>query len=206
MPFNLHELSARIASQIATLQGVGSLVTALCVTATLLAVAVNFKLAARGHSVRTERRSAVATGSMLGFLALFYLLIRLRVGVYVFETAYPVMAVAGMLLLVAGAAVNIMGRFALGQNWGNQVIIYQDHTLVTGGMYRLVRHPLYASIIWMFAGASLVYQNWASLAAMLVIFVPAMYWRGKLEEAALLAQFPAYREYQRKTGMFIPFL
>jgi hypothetical protein len=113
-------------------------------------------------------------------------------------------AIAGLALVVLGSAVNIMGRFALGRNWGNQVIIYQDHTLVTGGMYRFVRHPLYASLIWMFIGASLVFQNWASLLATLFIFLPAMYYRGKLEEKALIAQFPGYAEYRDRTGMFFP--
>jgi hypothetical protein len=50
----------------------------------------------------------------------------------------------------------------------------------------------------------LVFQNWASLLATLFIFVPAMVYRGKLEEKALCTQFPNYGEYRDRTGMFLP--
>ena len=42
--------------------------------------------------------------------------------------------VLGLLLLVAGTVVNILGRFSLGGNWGDQIRIYRDHGLVTGGV------------------------------------------------------------------------
>ena len=194
----------RLVQELQTFPGCARLIVTLCTVSVLTAVFINFQLARRSHTVRHERPSLVKTGSMLAFFAAVYLLIRFRVGVYEIPSlGYPT-AIAGLALLVLGSTVNILGRFALGRNWGNQVIIYQDHTLVTGGAYRFVRHPLYASLIWMFIGASLVFQNWASLLATLFIFVPAMYYRGKLEEKALIAQFPNYAEYRDRTGMFFP--
>jgi hypothetical protein len=71
-------------------------------------------------------------------------------------------------------------------------------------VYRVVRHPLYAGLIWMFTGAALVFQNWLALAATALIFFPGVYYRGKQEEKALIAQFPAYGEYRNHTGMFFP--
>jgi hypothetical protein len=56
----------------------------------------------------------------------------------------------------------------------------------------------------MFVGASLVFQNWSTMLATLLVFVPAMVYRGKLEEKALNAQFPKYAEYRDRTGMFLP--
>lgn len=205
-PTSITDLLAQIQEQLSTLQGAARLVVLLCTAATLLAVAINFQLAENSRAVESKKRSLVETGSMLGFLFVFYLLIRFHLGVHVFISIYPLAAIFGIILLLVGTTVNIMGRFNLGQNWGNQVIIYQDHTLVTGGVYRWVRHPLYASLIWMFIGASLIFQNWASLFATLLVFVPAMYFRGKQEEAALICQFPAYAEYRKKTGMFFPYL
>lgn len=101
-------------------------------------------------------------------------------------------AVFGLGLVILGTVVNVAGRLALGKNWGNQVIIYDDHKLVTNGSYRFVRHPLYAGLIWMFAGAALVFQNWAALAGTILVFFPAMHYRAKQEEQALVAQFPEY--------------
>jgi protein-S-isoprenylcysteine O-methyltransferase Ste14 len=180
------------------------LIVTFCTVSVLAAVFINFQLARRSHSIRSERPSVVKTGSMLAFFAIIYLLIRFRVGVYIIPAIGYSAAIAGLVLVVLGAAVNIIGRFSLGRNWGNQVIIYQDHALVTGGAYRFVRHPLYASLIWMFVGASLVFQNWASLLATMFLFIPAMVYRGKLEEKALSTQFPGYAEYRERTGMFFP--
>jgi protein-S-isoprenylcysteine O-methyltransferase Ste14 len=198
------DLLHRLAQEPQTFGGCSRLIVTFCTVSVLMAVFINFQLARQSHSIRNERPSFVKTGSMLAFFAAIYLLIRFRIGVYDLPAMYYPAAVSGLMLLVLGAAVNITGRFALGRNWGNQVIIYQDHTLVTGGIYRFVRHPLYASLIWMFIGASLVFQNGASLLATVLIFVPAMYYRGRLEEKALIAQFPNYAEYRDRTGMFFP--
>ena len=198
------DLLHRLVQELQTFEGCARLIVAFCTVSVLTAVFINFQLARRAHTVRNERPSFVKTGSMLVFFVIIYLLIRLRIGVYDLPAIdYPV-AIGGLVLVVLGAVVNIMGRFALGRNWGNQVIIYHDHTLVIGGVYCLVRHPLYAGLIWMFIGASLVFQNWASLLATVFIFIPAMYYRGKLEENALVAQFSNYTEYRDRTGMFFP--
>ena len=198
------DLLHRLAQELHTFEGCARLVVTLCTVSVLTAVFINFQLARQSHAIRNERHSFVKTGSMLAFLAIIYLLIRFRIGVYDLPAIYHPAALSGLLLVMLGAIVNIVGRFALGRNWGNQVIIYQDHTLVTGGVFRFVRHPLYASLIWMFIGASLVFQNGASLLATVFIFVPAMYYRSKLEEKALITQFPNYAEYSDRTGMIIP--
>ena len=170
----------------------------------LAAVFLNFQLNPKSRAVRAKRKSVVETGSMLAFFVGFYLLVRFRVGMRVIPGAYLPLAVAGLVLVVIGAAVNIMGRLALGRNWGNQVIIYEDHSLVTGGIYRLVRHPLYASLVWMFTGAALVFQNWAALLAALFVFLPGMFYRATQEEKTLKAQFPEYENYRQRTGMLFP--
>jgi len=198
------EILVRLTRELQTFPGWARLIVTLCTVAVLAAVFVNFQLARHAHAIRSERPSLVRTGSMLAFFGVVYLLIRLHVGVYAIPGLGFPAAVAGLVLVVLGSVVNIMGRFALGRNWGNQVIVYQDHSLVTGGVYRFVRHPLYASLIWMFIGAALVFQNWAALLVTVLIFVPAMVYRGKLEERALIAQFPDYAEYRDRTGMLFP--
>ena len=189
-----------------TFAGIARAIIVLCVLATLAAVLVNFLLARKSGEVTAESHSVVATGSMLGFFAGYYCLIRFQIGVIPLPVTFVALPLAcvGLALVVIGTGVNILGRFALGGNWGDQIRIYRDHQLVTGGVYRYVRHPLYASLIWMFFGAALFFQNWLALAADLGIFLPAMYYRGRQEEVALRSLFPPYAEYARKTGMFFP--
>ena len=106
--------------------------------------------------------------------------------------------------MVFSAAVNICGRMSLGKNWANQIKIYPDHVFVASGAYRLVRHPLYASIIWIFFGASLVYENYVAFFLTLLVFVPFMYYRAKQEEDLLTKEFQDYKNYQKEVGMFFP--
>jgi protein-S-isoprenylcysteine O-methyltransferase Ste14 len=189
-----------------TFDGLTRTLVLLCAFATLTAVLLNFLLAQKAAAVKRERRSVVATGTMLGFFAGYYCLLRFRIGAVDFLPGpiEPVAAVVGLALLVAGTCVNILGRIALGGNWGDHIRIYQDHGLITRGVYRLLRHPLYASLIWMFCGAALVFQNWLALLANLGLFLPAMYYRARQEEVALTVEFPAYAAYRRTTGMFFP--
>lgn len=189
-----------------TFAGFVRTVVVLCAFATLTAVLVNFLLAQRSSAVRREKRSIVATGTMLGFFVAFAGLIRFHIGAVevLSPAAWRVAATAGLALMVAGATLNILGRLALGPNWGDHIRIYRNHGLVTRGAYRLVRHPLYASLIWMACGASIVFENPLALLAALGVFLPAMAYRARQEETALTAEFDAYAEYRRRTGMFFP--
>lgn len=181
-------------------------IVVLCVAAVLAAVAWNFLRARFSGQVAERQRSPVATGTMLLFTFGVYWLISRRIGVLPRpEPAIDIPVVClGLVLMVVGCAVNLLGRRRLGRNWANQVTVYADQTLVTGGVFGVVRHPLYASLIWMFYGACLIYLNYAALLATTLVFVPAMYYRAKQEEKLLAAQFPEYEAYRRRIGMFVP--
>lgn len=183
---------------------IASLIVTACAAVVLLAVLLNNLLG--GGTVQHQRRSPVATWSMLLFAAGYYLLIRFHVGMIAFPVYNMQLAltIVGLLLVVGGTAVNILGRLALGHNWANQVTIYEEQSLVTTGVYTLVRHPLYASLIWMFTGGALIYLNWAALLANFILFIPMMIYRARLEEAALAERFPEYTEYQQRVGMLFP--
>ena len=183
-----------------------SLVIALCVLVVLTAVFVDFMEFHKNDKAKKEKRSIVATGTMLLFFLFFYALLRFdlgRVAINPLSLRVPFIML-GLALVVAGAAVNILGRLALGKNWANHIKIYSDHALVVSGAYGFVRHPLYASLIWMFLGASLVYSNYLAFLANGLVFIPFMYYRAKQEEDLLAKEFKEYKDYQRKVGMFFP--
>ena len=162
----------QLAQDLQTFPGFARVLVTACTVSVLAAVLLNFILARQGHAVRSRKKSTVETGSMLLFLAGFYALIRTRTGVYDVPAMYHPAADVGLILLLLGTVVNLMGRFALGRNWGHHVVIYEDHQLVTRGVYHFVRHPLYAGLIWMFLGAALIFQNGAALLATLMADAP----------------------------------
>lgn len=159
------------------------------------------------QKVAKEKKSIVETGTMTLFLIVFYGVVVSRVGVIHFDQfsrfEYAFEGI-GALMILSGCAANIAGRFNLGANWGNQVRIYEAHELVETGLYRIVRHPLYASIILMFLGACLIYQTFAGLVLVLIIFIPFMTYRAKQEEKLLSERFEGYKDYMEKTGRFFP--
>jgi protein-S-isoprenylcysteine O-methyltransferase Ste14 len=171
------------------------------------AIVLDFKNYYRqSRRVVLSDRSMVETGSMTAFFVVYYLVLRFHVlEVPVRGPTRTVMIVVGLILLATGVAFNIYGRVSLKSGWANQIVIYEDHRLITSGPYSVVRHPLYASLIWMFCGGSLIYSNLLSLVITLGVFVPMMYVRAKGEDSLLRENFQTeFENYRLSTGMFFP--
>jgi len=93
----------------------------------------------------------------------------------------------------------------LGQNWRITTEIREGHTLVTSGIFRYIRHPMYsAHWLWGIAQALLIH-NWIAGLASLIIFLPMYLLRVRREEQMMLEKFgEEYRLYMRQTGRIIP--
>lgn len=80
----------------------------------------------------------------------------------------------------------------------------KEHTLVTSGPYRWVRHPLYTIGSTLFISFGLIADNWFIAALGLLAFI-VMAIRTPKEEASLIEKFgDEYRDYMKKTGAFLP--
>lgn len=93
----------------------------------------------------------------------------------------------------------------LGRNWSATLQLREGHMLVTAGVYRYMRHPMYsAHWLWAIAQALLI-ENWLAGWAFLVIFVPFCLIHVPREEQMMLDNFPEeYRQYMNRTGRLIP--
>jgi len=79
-----------------------------------------------------------------------------------------------------------------------------QHTLVTSGPYRWVRHPLYTVGSSMFVAFGMMADNWLIAGLGISTFI-LMAIRTSKEEANLIEKFgDEYREYMRRTGRFFP--
>lgn len=80
----------------------------------------------------------------------------------------------------------------------------REHTLVTSGPYRWVRHPLYTVGSSMFISFGMMADNWYIALLGILAFI-AMAIRTPKEEANLVEKFgDEYREYMTRTGRFLP--
>ena len=107
--------------------------------------------------------------------------------------------------LMAAAVPLVYWVFSsLGRNVTPTVMTRREHTLVTHGPYRRVRHPLYSSAYLFLAGLVLLSGNlW--LAGVVVLTCIPLLLRTPLEEAALIERFgDEYRAYLRRTGRYLP--
>jgi protein-S-isoprenylcysteine O-methyltransferase Ste14 len=171
-----------------------------------LAIVADFLRSPSRKAVLASRKSLVATGTMSLFFGFFAVLCLGGWGALPMpgQQLEQIVSVAGLVLIYLGLAINLAGRRSLGRMWGNQIVIWRDHHLVDRGVYRHIRHPLYASTILMLLGLALVYHNLAVVLLDLGAFGPFMVWRVRQEEAILLAHLPDYAAYRQRTGMFLP--
>lgn len=111
----------------------------------------------------------------------------------------------GLLLLAAALWLFWRSHVDLGQNWSRTLEIRATHELVTRGVYRSIRHPMYAAI-WLFSlGQGLMLENWLAGWAALGAFAVLYFVRVPREEQMMGEHFGlAYRAYQARTGRLFP--
>jgi protein-S-isoprenylcysteine O-methyltransferase Ste14 len=111
----------------------------------------------------------------------------------------------GVMVLVVSTWLFWRSHADLGKNWFVSVQFREGHTLVTRGVFRHMRHPMYASQ-WLWGIAqTLLLQNWIAGLIGLVGFIPMYLLRVPSEERMMLEHFgEAYRSYMKRTGRVFP--
>lgn len=113
--------------------------------------------------------------------------------------------VLGLAVIAVGGVFGTGGMLALGRNLTPFPKPIEGGTLVTAGLYRWVRHPIYTGLILGTLGWSL----WRSsllgvgLAVLLFIFFDL---KSRREERWLTEAYPDYAEYRRRVRKLIPFV
>ena len=108
-------------------------------------------------------------------------------------------ASAFMLLVIGSVSVAYWIRYRfLGQFWSGHIEVQDDHQVIAHGPYAIVRHPLYANTLVIYASVALAFPtwwNWLACAAMVAGYVV---WTAS-EDRFLEENLPGYREYQQQT-------
>ena len=105
---------------------------------------------------------------------------------------------------VSAALLLIWVFRGLGTNLTDTVVTRAEHTLVTTGPYRWVRHPFYVATALAVIANSLVAANWF-LALTGGLTVALIVVRTRTEQEKLIERFgDEYRIYRDRTGRFFP--
>lgn len=111
----------------------------------------------------------------------------------------------GVGLIFVGNLLFIWSHRALGRNWTPFLEIRKEHTLVTNGPYRFVRHPMYVAISLIGIGVSLLSANWVVALSYMLPMTNMYLFRISDEEKMMTEQFgDEYRKYMQNTGRLIP--
>ncbi len=113
--------------------------------------------------------------------------------------------VLGSVIFVLGVVVRWVARITLGKFFTYEVKVTNEHKLIRKGIYKYIRHPLYTGILLLCFGAIVLLQSSVGFMLLLIVLVPALWHRMKVEEAFLLKAFgKRYQNYMKTTKRLIP--
>jgi protein-S-isoprenylcysteine O-methyltransferase Ste14 len=110
----------------------------------------------------------------------------------------------GMVLFTVGGALRIWPVYVLGNRFSGLVAIQPCHTLVTHGIYAVIRNPSYLGLLLNSLGWALAFRSWIGVVLRVVTLVPLLA-RIQAEETLLRSQFgQEYVAYCARTSRLIP--
>ena len=100
-------------------------------------------------------------------------------------------------------AIFISSKISLGKNYSPCYDQRIPDKIITDGIYRFIRHPIYLSNILLLLGVFIISGSFLIIGNLLIliIFYTISAFR---EEKYLISKFPNYKNYSKKTGMFVP--
>ncbi len=114
-------------------------------------------------------------------------------------TNYMILETAGIILIVIGVPFFIASAIGVSK-------AYNADKLITGGVYRCCRHPLYASwVVFIVPGIILLLNTWLGLILPIIMYV-LLFILVKKEEEYLAERFGiVYRDYKNKIPCILPY-
>ena len=110
----------------------------------------------------------------------------------------------GVVIFAVGGALRLWPVYVLGNRFSGLVAIQQGHTLVTDGIYRVIRHPSYLGLLLNSLGWALAFRSGVGLLLTALTLVPLVA-RIRAEERLLQSQFGAeYDAYRARTSRLVP--
>jgi len=110
----------------------------------------------------------------------------------------------GVVLFAVGGALRLWPVFILGRRFSGLVAIQPGHTLVTNGVYGVVRNPSYLGMLVSSLGWALAFRSWVGV-LLAALLIPPLVGRMRAEEKLLRRHFGSeYDVYCARTPRLIP--
>lgn len=160
----------------------------------------------RSEATKMDRGSRLVIALFMGGAFVLAALARAKVTAAAFRGDAVTFGV-GLAIVWSGIGLRWWSFRTLGRYFTVDVMTSADQPVITTGPYRVLRHPSYAALLLVFAGIGVMFANWLSLVALILLPLIALMNRIRVEEAALSATLgEAYRSYAASHKRIIPFV
>ena len=113
----------------------------------------------------------------------------------------------GLALAIASALFAAWSMWSLGKSYGIRMDLFDGHRLVTGGPYRLTRHPMYLGIVSFHVGATMAMESLSLLLITVVYVIPFTLMRIRAEDRVLATGFGEdFRAFAGRVPALVPFI
>lgn len=109
----------------------------------------------------------------------------------------------GLVVASIGFIISALSVLQLNKNLTVFPTPKTDAELITFGMYKLSRHPIYTGLILFTFGYAFYKVSWLKLVISLSLFL-LFYFKTNYEEQQLLQKFSDYKDYKKKVNRFFP--
>jgi len=125
---------------------------------------------------------------------------------YWFENPFSLLHILSWIFLILSTYSGIAGFLLLAKNGKPESQFENTTRLVTSGIYRYIRHPLYLSLFTL--GAGIMLKDPGLIQCILgSVILASVYFTARIEEKEMLSRFNGeYRIYMEKTRMFFPYI
>ena len=119
----------------------------------------------------------------------------------------PESLILSMILAPLGVCLGWAGAMHLGKQWRFEAAITEDHELIQTGPYRIVRHPIYASMLLMLLAAGNCLTWWPMFIAGVIFFLIGTEVRVHLEDRLLADRFgETFTAYRASVWAYLPLI
>jgi protein-S-isoprenylcysteine O-methyltransferase Ste14 len=177
---------------------------ALAITLLVLSGVAVFSGGNLSPGVREDRanRWVIAAFGLIGLLAAYLPAYTDRKGFWTLDG--DAIRWIGVVLFAAGGALRIWPVFVLGRRFSGLVAIQPGHTLVTRGVYGIIRHPSYLGLLVNSLGWALAFRSGVGVLLTALLILPLVA-RIRAEERLLRSQFGGeYEVYRSRTWRLVP--
>ena len=177
------------------------MLAAITVALVIAAVFVGGNLS-RGVREDRENRWVIAAFGLIGLVDAFLPAYSDKVGFWTIDG--EAIRWLGVALYALGGVLRFWPVAVLGNRFSGLVAIQPGHTLVTGGIYGVIRHPSYLGLLTMTLGWGLAFRAWVGV-LLAILLLPPLLARIRAEERLLQEEFGAeYHAYRARTARLVP--